>query len=78
MERCVDMMSPQEAARYEAYWKQNAPNYNAPNSKITHYKEHYSVIEKLTVIYDDFGRQKWRIDFNNYGYSDHLILHLYE
>ena len=74
----ADMMSPKEATRYEAYWKQNAPNYNTPNSKITYYKEHNGVIEKSTVIYDDFGRQRWRIDYNNHGYSDHSIPHLHE
>lgn len=50
-------MEPDEAARYDAYWKKNAPDFNTPNSKITHIKEHNGVLEKSTVIYDEFGRQ---------------------
>ena len=72
------MMSPDESTRYEAYWEQNASNYNTPSSKIMHYKVHNDIIEKSIVIYDDFGRQIWRIDYNNHGYSDHSIPHLHE
>ena len=71
-------MEPDEAARYDAYWKKNAPDFNTPNSKITHIKEHNGVLEKSTVIYDEFGRQKWRVDYSNHGYSDHSIPHLHE
>ena len=74
----IDMMSPDDAAKYAAHWKKDAPNFNTPNSKITHYKEHNGVIEKSIVIYDDYGRQKWRIDYNNHGYSNHSIPHLHE
>ena len=51
----ADMMSPEESTRYEAYWEQNASNYNTPSSKIMHYKIHNDIIEKSIVIYDDFG-----------------------
>lgn len=73
-----DMMSPEDAAIYNNYWKKDAPDFNTPGSKITHYKDHNGMIEKSTVIYDDYGRQKWRIDYNNHGYSNHSIPHLHE
>lgn len=36
------------------------------------------IIEKSIVIYEDFERQKWRIDYNNHGYSNHSISYLHE
>ena len=60
------------------YWKRNAPDFNTPGSKITHLKDNKGVVEKSMVIYDDFGRQKWRVDYNNHGYKDHSIPHLHE
>ena len=51
----ADMMFPEESTRYEAYWEQNASNYNTPSSKIMQYKIHNDIIEKSIVIYDDFG-----------------------
>ncbi len=74
----VSEMSPEEASRYEAYWCRNAPDFYTPNSKITHYKNNNGVVEKSTVIYDEFGRQKWRIDYNNHGFKNHSKPHLHE
>ena len=71
-------MSPEEAKRYDANWQKNAPDFNTPGLKITHYKEYNGTIEKSVVIYDDFGRQKWRIDYSNHGYNNHSVPHLHE
>ncbi len=73
-----DSMSPEEATRYGAYWKQDAPEFNTPNLKITHIKERKGALEISIVIYDEFGRQKWRVDYNNHGFSDHSTPHLHE
>jgi hypothetical protein len=51
---------------------------DTPGQKIDFYKEHKGNLEKSTVIYDDYGRQKWRIDYSNHGYEDHSIPHLHE
>ena len=63
----ADMLPLKEFTRYEAYVEQNASNYNTPSSEIMHYNVHNDIIEKSIVINDDFGRQKWRIDYNNHG-----------
>ena len=73
-----NLMSAEEAARYDQYWKQDAPDLYTPSSKITHYKEHKGTVEKSIVIYDNAGRQKWRIDFSNHGYSNHSKPYLHE
>ena len=73
-----DLMSPEDAERYDANWQKNASDFNTPGLKITHYKEHNGTIEKSVVIYDDFGRQKWRIDYSNHGYNNHSVPHLHE
>lgn len=54
-------MSPDETARYDAHWKQNVPGYYTPKAKITHYNDHDEAIEKSTVIYNKFGRQKRKV-----------------
>jgi hypothetical protein len=74
----ADMMSPEEAARYNKYWEKNAPTHSTPGAKFDHYKLNGNVIERSTVIYDEFGRQKYRIDYNNHGYPDHSKPHLHE
>ena len=77
-ETFVDQMEPEEAARYEQYWSNNAPKNSTPGAKFDHYKYNNGVSERSTVIYDNFGRQQYRIDYNNHGYSDHSIPHLHE
>lgn len=73
-----DLMSPEEAQRYDKYWQRNAPDYNTPNSRLKIYKEHNGVIEESTVVYDNAGRQKYRVDYTNHGRSDHSNPHLHE
>ena len=38
-----------------------------PNSRINFYKEHNGLIEESTVVYDNAGRQKYRVDYTNHG-----------
>ena len=73
-----DLMSPEEAQRYDKYWQRNAPDYYTPNSRLKFYKEHNGVIEESTVVYDNAGRQKYRVDYTNHGRSDHSNPHLHE
>ena len=62
----------------DEYWSRNAPKNSTPGAKFDHYKNNNGVIEKSTVIYDNYGRQQYRIDYNNHGYSDHSKPHLHE
>ena len=54
-----DLMSKEEATRYDEYWQRNAPQYNTPNSRIDYYKDHNGVIEK----YDPIKGMEVRYDF---------------
>jgi len=60
------------------YWTKNAPERYTPNSRIIHYKRNGKTMEKSIVIYDNVGYQKYRIDFNNHGRTDHSKPHLHE
>ncbi|WP_055105779.1 RHS repeat-associated core domain-containing protein [Paenibacillus ihumii] len=62
------------------YWKRDAPKNSTPGDKITHnkYNERTGELEKSTVIYDSYGRQQYRVDNTNHGYSDHSNPHLHE
>ena len=60
------------------YWTKNAPLYSTPGARFYHYKLHGGVVERSRVIYDRFGRLKYRIDFNNHGRADHSKPHLHE
>lgn len=44
----ADMMSSEEATKYEAYWKRNTPNYNTPHSSWNDVK----YIEKMDYYLD--------------------------
>jgi hypothetical protein len=64
------MMEPAEAARYDAYWQRYAPKQVAPGTgglDFTRVSGRTGAIENSRVIYDQFGRQQYRIDF-----ADHL------
>ncbi|MGX1434378.1 hypothetical protein ACUXCE_005575, partial [Cytobacillus horneckiae] len=63
----------------DEYWKKKAPQNATPGSKIEHYRDYNGKIEKSTVIYDDFGRQKFRIDHSDHSMpKNHSIPHLHE
>ncbi len=59
------------------YWTRNALKMGSPNSRILHHKLKNGVKEKSTVIYDKYGRQKYRVDYNNHGRRDHTKPHLH-
>ncbi|TCT16440.1 putative toxin of predicted polymorphic toxin system [Melghiribacillus thermohalophilus] len=63
----------------DEYWTKKAPQNASPGSKIEHYRYYNGKIEKSTVIYDDYGRQKFRVDHSNHGMpKDHSTPHLHE
>jgi hypothetical protein len=63
----------------DEYWEKKAPMSSTPGSKFYHYREDDGVIEKSLVIYDNYGRQMYRIDYNNHARgSSHSIPHLHE
>ncbi|WP_088825347.1 hypothetical protein [Listeria goaensis] len=59
------------------YWRRNAPMMGKPGSRITHAKLSGGRKEKSTVIYDKFGRQRFRVDHGSHGYKDHTKPHLH-
>ncbi|WP_188386419.1 RHS repeat domain-containing protein, partial [Priestia taiwanensis] len=61
------------------YWTRKAPYHSTPSSKVTHYRYYNGKKEKSTVIYDKFGRQKYRIDHSNHSMpKNHSVPHLHE
>ena len=50
----------------DEYWKSNAPANSTPGAKFDHYINNNGVIERSTVIYDNYGRIQYRIDYNNH------------
>jgi RHS repeat-associated protein len=62
-------MSESEAARYEAYWQRYAPRNGEPGSRIQWIRTSGRTgrTEKSTVVYDQAGRQRYRVD-----YTDHM------
>ena len=52
---------------------------STPNSKMTHYRIYNGKKEKSTVIYDRYGRQKYRVDHSNHSMPKaHSTPHLHE
>ncbi|MGG4154292.1 DNRLRE domain-containing protein [Peribacillus muralis] len=63
----------------EEYWERKAPQNATPGSKVIHYRQYKGKKEKSTVIYDKFGRQKYRVDHANHSMPDkHTVPHLHE
>ena len=63
----------------DEYWRKKAPQNATPGSKIDHYRDYNGKTEKSTVIYDNFGRQKYRIDHSDHSMpKDHSVPHLHE
>ncbi|KGR83736.1 hypothetical protein [Lysinibacillus odysseyi] len=63
----------------DEYWKSKAPSNATPGLKIEHYRDYNGKKEKSTVIYDDFGRQRYRIDHSDHSMPlDHSVPHLHE
>lgn len=64
------------------YFKKIIPRKKAPQnatqgSKIDRYRDYNSKTEKLTVIYDNFGRQKYRIDHSDHSMPKDIQFHIY-
>ena len=73
------LMDSKEAARYNNYWGRKASHTGTPNSSYFHYREYKGGLEKSKVIYDEFGRQRVRIDFSNHGMPmNHSNPHIHE
>ncbi len=74
----VDFMDPEDAINYNNYWKNKYPQNYTPNDKFIHYRYYNGKVESHLVIYDDYGRQKFRIDFGDHSMPDqHSMPHLY-
>ena len=59
--------------------EKKAPHHATPGSKRIHYRMYKGKKEKSTVIYDGFGRQKYRIDHSDHSMSKtHSVPHLHE
>ncbi len=76
------MMHISEATRYAKYWQNKAPSQVVPGTKRLDW---YRVsgrtkqMEKSRVIYDDYGRQIYRVDFTDHMRPlDHSSPHLHE
>jgi len=76
------MMEPAEAARYDAYWQRYAPEQVAPGTgrlDFTRVSGRTGAVENSRVIYDQFGRQQYRIDFTDHLRPEaHSSPHLHE
>jgi hypothetical protein len=77
-----DRMSAKEAARYDAYWQRKAPDQVTPGQiRLNHTRisGRTGRTEKSIVIYDKFGRQKYRVDKTDHMRpKDHSNPHLHE
>lgn len=75
-------MTPAEAARYDKYWERYAPDQVAPGTTRvdwTRKSGRTGRTEESRVIYDEFGRQKYRVDKTDHMRpSDHSNPHLHE
>lgn len=63
-------MNAREAVRYNKYWSNYAPKQVAPGTSRldwTRISGRTGRLENSRVIYDNYGRQSYRVDF-----SDHL------
>ena len=75
------MMEADEAARYAKYWERYAPDQFTPGTtRVDWLRENGRTgrIENSRVIYDEYGRQSYRVDFSDHMRSDHSLPHLHE
>ena len=75
----VEQMTPDEATRYREYWQNNAPK-NAPGvQRLDWFKLDKGRMESSRVIYDEYGRQTYRVDFTDHSRPlNHTNPHLHE
>jgi len=62
----------------DEYWGRKAPDFNTPGLKYDHYREYNGKIERSTVIYDNAGRQSYRVDHADHSMPKHSVPHLHE
>jgi RHS repeat-associated protein len=75
------LMEADEAAIYAKYWSRYAPDVDAPGSRLDFWRmsSRTGRLEFSQVIYDEAGRQRWRIDWTDHMRpADHSIPHLHE
>jgi hypothetical protein len=75
------MMEVEEAARYAKYWERYAPKLSTPGSRIdwTRVSGRTGRMESSRVIYDNGGRQIYRVDFSDHMRpSSHSNPHLHQ
>lgn len=77
-----DQMSPEEAARYDEYWQRYAPDQVTPGTTRmdhTRISGRTGRVEDSRVIYDKFGRQRYRVDKTDHMRPEnHSNPHLHE
>ncbi|WP_373862740.1 DNRLRE domain-containing protein [Listeria newyorkensis] len=61
----------------KSYWSKNASMMGKPSSRVTHYKYSNGFKQRSTVVYDKFGRQRFRVDHSTHGYKNHTAPHLH-
>lgn len=71
VESLADMMSPEEAARYNAYFTADAPEQVIPGTReVNGIHVHHNkatgadIVQPWTAYYDDYGRLVARTDYN--------------
>jgi hypothetical protein len=78
----ASQMSPAEAARYQAYWQRYAPRHLPPGTNRLDWcrvSGRTGRIEMSRVIYDQYGRQHYRVDFTDHMRpQSHSNPHLHE
>lgn len=77
----IGQMEADEARRYAEYWQRNAPKQVEPGTislDWTRESGRTGRIEDSRVIYDEFGRQRYRIDYTDHMRpTDHTDPHLH-
>ena len=75
-------MTPAEAARYEKYWQNYSPKQVSPGTRRLDFERvsgRTGRSETSRVIYDEHGRQIYRVDFSDHMRPlDHSNPHLHE
>lgn len=76
------MMNPDEAARYTKYWTRYAPKQISPGEIRTDWfrvSGRTGRTEASRVIYDNYGRQIYRVDYSDHMRSiNHSVPHLHQ
>ncbi len=74
-------MSPADAKRYQEFWERYAPRNATPGTRMdwSRISGRTGRTENSRVIYDAFGRQRYRVDYGNHMRpADHSNPHLHE